>query len=170
MPHSRRHLMAAFEHLLVKNPFVTTLWRILLREAGLTRYADDTCGTCPIGFYCPGSDGISIQCPPSSTTITQGKQKSDCVCVAGYSKNNIADDPWCEPCPRRKYKEFSGNSGCTLTCPAGSDSEEGSTSLSDCYCNPGFHADLDDLEQLEACKPCSSYTGPRTYPMGKGTV
>eukprot|EP00913_Durusdinium_trenchii_P023249 g21827.t1 len=128
-------------------------------QAGLTRYADDTCGTCPIGFYCPGSDGISIQCPPSSTTITQGKQKSDCVCVAGYSKNNIADDPWCEPCPRRKYKEFSGNSGCTLTCPAGSDSEEGSTSLSDCYCNPGFHADLDDLEQLEACKPCSSYTG-----------
>lgn len=121
-------------------------------EAGL--FQDDTgaCATCPAGFYCPGT-GAAVLCPLNSTTVTVGRQKSDCICLPGY--HFASPELWCEPCQRRRYKPNLGNGECALTCPTNADSEVASTSLDDCYCVAEHHAMLDSAGKLASCQSCS---------------
>ena len=58
------------------------------------------------------------------------------------------------PCPRTRYKTAVGTGECSLTCPTNADSELASIGLDDCFCRPGFHAELVN-GKLESCKSCS---------------
>ncbi|CAJ1443646.1 unnamed protein product [Effrenium voratum] len=124
-------------------------------EAGLYTDESGACVECTFGHYCPGT-GQAVVCPDNSTTIALGRQLSDCVCLAGYYFASAAD--FCEPCPRRKYKATIGNGDCALTCPTNADSEPGSTSLDDCFCQPRYHAHIDSAGKLASCTSCS-YSG-----------
>ncbi|CAL1160422.1 unnamed protein product [Cladocopium goreaui] len=122
-------------------------------EAGL--YADENgaCIACLEGFYCPGT-GQAVICPQNSTTVSPGSsQQSACICLAGYYFASA--ELWCEPCQRRRYKPNQGNGECALTCPTNADSELASTSLDDCFCMPGFHANIDSAGKLASCTSCS---------------
>ena len=122
-------------------------------KAGL--YADENgaCIACLEGFYCPGT-GQAVVCPQNSTTVSPGSsQQSACICLAGYYFASA--ELWCEPCQRRRYKPNQGNGECALTCPTNADSELASTSLDDCFCMPGFHANIDSAGKLASCTSCS---------------
>ena len=93
-------------------------------------------------------------CPQNSTTMSPGSsQQSACICLAGYYFASA--ELWCEPCQRRRYKPNQGNGECALTCPTNADSELASTSLDDCFCMPGFHANIDSAGKLASCTSCS---------------
>ena len=95
-----------------------------------------------------------MACPENSTTLSAGSsQQSACICLAGYYFASA--ELWCEPCQRRRYKPNQGNGECALTCPTNADSELASTSLDDCFCTPGFHANIDSAGKLASCTACS---------------
>ena len=125
---------------------------MLRHEEGLSSYADGSCDLCPKSNYCPGEGGQAFPCPPFSTTITPGRSKADCICLEGYYF--ASQEAWCVPCPRTRYKTAVGNGECSLTCPTNADSELASIGLDDCFCRPGFHAELVN-GKLESCKSCS---------------
>jgi len=77
---------------------------------------------------------------------------ADCLCVAGYTKEN---DDLCVSCVSGKYKLELGNNACVLcarrkyktdpgpglcenTCPQNSYSEVGANSISKCLCKAGY--------------------------------
>ena len=115
------------------------------------------CASCPLGFYCPGS-GAAVPCPSNSTTTTEGRSPSDCTCTAGFYfvSVNGSRETTCRPCDRGSYKPNVGNAECSLNCPTNADSNWASTSLSDCFCEPGFYASVDkSTNQLARCIPCT---------------
>eukprot|EP00435_Cladocopium_sp_Y103_P034368 s881_g8.t2 len=116
-----------------------------------------SCQDCPEGFYCQG-DGQAIACPRHSTTTTERKVATDCICMAGYYYVSVngSQDTNCRPCDPRSYKPNVGNGECPLTCPTNADSELASTSLADCFCEPGFYASIDSTTmRLARCIPCT---------------
>ena len=96
------------------------------------------CDTCPSNSSSlPGSaDRKSCECNPGFT----GPDGGPCeICVAGKFKPRKG---WlaCSLCGAGKYSNVPGvslESQC-ISCPANSDSEPGSSSLSNCSCNMGF--------------------------------
>ena len=129
---------------------------IILCQAGLYDQGG-SCQDCPEGFYCQG-DGKAIACPPHSTTTTDRKVATDCICMAGYYYVSVngSQDTNCRPCDPKSYKPNVGNGECPLTCPTNADSELASTSLADCFCEPSFYASIDSTTmRLARCIPCT---------------
>lgn len=110
-----------------------------------------------LSFYCPGGPD-AIECPAHSTTVTGGtqSQQADCICLAGYYF--ASPDLWCQPCARGRYKSEVGNGECALSCPTNADSEPASIGLDACFCQPEYHANMDDEGQLATCIACT-YSG-----------
>ena len=56
----------------------------------------------------------------------------------------------CKRCAVGHFKEFAGSEQCINKCPAFSSSAEGSTSIADCECDPGYTG----LAAEADCKAC----------------
>jgi len=124
------------------------------------------CENCPINTYKESiSDDQCNLCSRYATSPAGSTSSRDCVCLLG--KIMPADsyicfcragqypglvDGVCGNCPINTYKESPSDAACTL-CVDYSTSLEGSTSVGDCLCNPGFTKTGDGT-----CAPCDSGT------------
>ena len=114
---------------------------------------DGSCLNCKVGFYCPGT-GLALACPLGETSRQGSKSESDCFCKAGRYRSGST----CTLCPRGRYKQVDDDLDlCPFQCPTNADSNNGSKSLSDCFCMPGHYADIDADGLLARCVDCISY-------------
>lgn len=129
-------------------------------EEGLFEDETGSCTSCLEGYYCPG-DGQAILCHANSTTTTQRRAKSDCICKPGHFyvvqvQADGSEISVCPPCARKSYKPNLGNGECPLNCPANADSELGASSLADCFCEMNYYASIDsNSQQLAKCISCT---------------
>eukprot|EP00438_Fugacium_kawagutii_P034128 Skav216726 [mRNA] locus=scaffold653:86735:90308:+ [translate_table: standard] len=113
-----------------------------------------SCDVCSPGFYCPGT-GEALACTTGATSFSRSTSPSDCFCKAGHYSGSGSK---CHLCPRGTYKQVQGNAAsCPFSCPTNADSEEGSTSLADCFCLPEHFAEVDG-GVLTRCTSCAIYT------------
>jgi len=128
--------------------------------------AQGTCENCPINTYKESiSDNVCSLCDNYATSPAGSTSLSDCVCLlqkirppdsyicqcsAGQSPSVV--DGACVNCQTDTYKDSPSDAACTA-CVDYSSSLAGSTSVSDCLCNPGFTKIGDGT-----CKPCESGT------------
>eukprot|EP00438_Fugacium_kawagutii_P025195 Skav218081 [mRNA] locus=scaffold3382:28574:32118:- [translate_table: standard] len=125
-----------------------------LCQAGTFEHEGE-CSDCQKGFFCPGT-GKAEECPEHTLSPGTGaRTNSSCLCIPGYYLNGAT----CEPCPRGRYKGNLGTEACTQLCPANADSYPGATSLDDCFCTEGYHAELVSSVRLDRCASCASYVG-----------
>ena len=112
-----------------------------------------SCMACIEGFYCPGT-GEAVACPDGATSSRRASFPSDCICQPGRYAQGLS----CHLCPPGHYKPSDGNQeSCPLQCPTGAESENGSTSLLDCFCTLDHYAVLDSANQLARCGSCATY-------------
>ncbi|CAE7405136.1 UVR8 [Symbiodinium sp. CCMP2592] len=124
-----------------------------LCRAGFSRpenESDGSCINCRPGFFCNGT-GIAFSCPDGATSLQAARSLQDCFCEAGRYKDGSS----CKLCPSGRYNPFGGNeASCPLQCPTSSSSANGSSSLEDCFCLPGFHAQTES-GSLARCVSCA---------------
>ncbi|CAE7032759.1 rngB [Symbiodinium sp. CCMP2592] len=114
-----------------------------------------SCSRCLPGFYCNGT-GEAFPCQEGANSAPGARSPEDCLCRAGHYKNDTTSA--CTLCPKGRYKQSDGNEGfCPLQCPTDADSEEGSVSLSACFCKQGFSAFLDSAANLARCDNCDAF-------------
>ena len=112
---------------------------------------EDSCDDCSPGYFCNGT-GIAFSCPEGATSVQGSRSLEECVCKAGLHKIGSS----CALCPPGRYKPYDGNDAtCPLQCPTSSSSSNGSTSLEDCFCLPGYYAQL-EAGFLSRCVSCAS--------------
>lgn len=100
-------------------------------------------GACDLGYInVTGSDGnVTTFCRCSANANPEyysvgGSLGSECACVAGYySSSALAWNVSCQLCPAGSY--CSGDQSITA-CTTGSTSPAGSSSVSSCFCQPGY--------------------------------
>ena len=128
--------------------------------------AQGTCENCPINTYKESiSDNVCSLCDNYATSPAGSTSLSDCVCLlrkirpagsyicqcsAGQSPSVV--DGACVNCQTDTYKDSPSDAACT-SCVDYASSLAGSTSVSDCLCNPGFTKTGDGT-----CTPCESGT------------
>lgn len=116
-----------------------------------TNFSNVPCSLCPRDFFQPLTGQLTCtQCPPHSTTLSTGSVHiTACECDAGFFGPNGGP---CEVCPANHYCE-----GGTVAkdCPAFTQSNNGSSSISDCFCIPGFTAQTNGV-QCQHC-PANSF-------------
>jgi hypothetical protein len=103
-------------------------------------------------------------CAASSGTMGETARSSvrHCKCDPGYTGQLITATAVCTACGMGRYKEVSGESSCTA-CVINSDSLSGSTSVSDCRCDPGYFGTLNyPAAQCSACPHGFYKTSPGT--------
>ncbi|XP_035375850.1 sushi, von Willebrand factor type A, EGF and pentraxin domain-containing protein 1 isoform X3 [Electrophorus electricus] len=94
----------------------------------------ETCESCPLGEYQPGSGSrFCLPCPPGTSTVIRGAMDpGECgvPCVAGhFSRTGLVP---CYPCPRDYYQPNEGRSYC-LSCPFyGTTTITGARSIQQC--------------------------------------
>ncbi|KAJ1490509.1 hypothetical protein T484DRAFT_3332358, partial [Baffinella frigidus] len=94
------------------------------------------CVGCPAGTYkSANGTGSCNACPAGTNSSLASALLADCSCVAGYVGGG--DGVTCATCDAGTYKAAPGVSPC-VTCPNGTTSANGSTSLLDCFCLPGM--------------------------------
>ena len=144
--------------------------------------ADTDCLPCVRGTYKEAnlSDIACSLCsdfsPEHMTTAEEASTTADhCLCIAGYyeDESNVGDH--CLECAAGTYKADIGNEvalcvGCGVNvycpspstvetdCPADSQAIAGSTQLSDCKCNAGFHIHDDEStgSLVRECVACAA--------------
>ena len=96
------------------------------------------CTPCESGTYKEASgDAQCVPCPQGYTSPPESTNSSSCLlqCDAGSFG---PDGGPCELCPAGKFKPDAGSAPCELDCPENTDSQPGSTQLTDCKCNAGY--------------------------------
>ena len=125
-----------------------------LCRAGFSRPENETdasCINCRPGFFCNGT-GVAFSCPEGATSLEAARSLQDCSCEAGRYKDGSS----CKLCPSGRYNPFGGNeASCPLQCPTSSSSANGSSSLADCFCLPGFYAQTEG-GSLARCASCDT--------------
>ncbi|EKX31555.1 hypothetical protein GUITHDRAFT_149224 [Guillardia theta CCMP2712] len=110
--------------------------------------ASSACIDCAPGFFSPGNVSSCTQCPLNTTTGSSDRSISDCVCTEGYGGSG----PWgCRACRPGEYKETIGNLPCTPCPNEGVLGPEGSTTVLNCMCGPGYSREGDGT-----CQPCQA--------------
>lgn len=121
------------------------------------------CHECDPGFFktSPGDIPCTTCHAGSSTDFTGATDPSSCICNAGSYETNALQ---CDECVPGTFKGVNGNQACQvcdanaycpsasvapISCPEDSTSPQGSTQLSDCHCEPGFHRD--DQRNCQSC-------------------
>lgn len=125
--------------------------------------ASHSCHECVHGeFKARPGDVPCTPCQAHSNTMATGAWRdTDCICDAGhYETTPLA----CAPCLAGSFKTASGNQVCDIcpadsycglgtvlpiVCPENSTSVPGSSRLTDCHCQPGFHHD--EERECHAC-------------------
>ena len=122
--------------------------------------SEGLCLECPRNHFCPGGTE-KLQCPANSATITDnvgGSSIVDCICMPGYSEDELPMGLIASPAGRGFFKPNIGNEDCNQRCPANADSKPGAANRSHCFCTAGSHALLavnNGSEQLEVCASCT---------------
>ena len=117
--------------------------------SGFTGDDGGPCTACSIGKYKSslGSE-ICLHCQLHSTTLTVASaDESACVCAAGFEML----DGVCQHCAPGHYKQDPGPELCVDKCPLHSSSPQGSTSIANCECDPGYFGIAADNQ----CKACA---------------
>ena len=69
------------------------------------------CTECPVGYYQPDQGQVSCeQCPPGSTSITEGSRSCLPLCAPHYY-SSAGVEP-CTPCPQGTYTLANGSTAC----------------------------------------------------------
>jgi hypothetical protein len=111
-----------------------------------------TCRACPAGKYQIEKD--CVPCPAFTSSPVSSSRSSDCVCNAGYTKNDQLGQQHsiCTACAVGKYKATQGPASCQ-TCPSGStNSLSASTSVTECECAAGY------TSVSGSCQACAADT------------
>lgn len=132
---------------------------------------DAQCSDCAIGSYSSGEAATSCDaCPLNShNTQTGNNDISSCKCNAGYeSVNDVCTQceagkfksSWgghvCSNCPLSTYSDSTGATICS-NCPANSYASNGSLSINNCKCQPGYAAVFEpDGTTLHSCAACNA--------------
>lgn len=111
-------------------------------------WENSTCRVCTAGFYCPARD-TEVACYAGSTSVTAAATIEDCQCLSGYYQNcsgNVCKHA-CLLCPVNSY--CTGGNAQATACPpnATTQTQVGSTNVSNCVCNPGWY-ELNGLCQI----------------------
>lgn len=94
------------------------------------------CVGCALGQYpTPDREGC-VACPEGTTSLVGARNSSDCVCNPGAWQ--IPNAGGCAPCPVGTFATHAGMAACTPCGPHRTTSGEGATTLSACFCMPGF--------------------------------
>ena len=126
-----------------------------------TSLADDSCIECPPRSYCNGT-GLAYTCTEGASSQPGSRSVDDCFCEAGFYQQGSL----CKLCPSGRYKSLGGNDGsCPLQCPTSSSSKNGSATRSDCFCLPGFYAELQEgsLSRCVSCEGLSTVRCPGRF-------
>jgi len=94
------------------------------------------CTSCPANSWC--SAGINNQCPTNSQSDILSTHQNQCLCMSGYFGNGSVGGT--SPCPVCTAGFFcaGGNSNLSVSCPVNFTSSIGASSVSDCFCKPGY--------------------------------
>jgi hypothetical protein len=145
-----------------------------------TSIGSSACVACAIANYAASSGSSNCtQCIEGASTLQTGSDKiSDCLCTPGRT-GNPGNGVSCDQCEGGKYKAQLGTGACT-SCPSESFSSQGSSSLTDCVCNPG-HTNVSEtgvnctkciagtykpLQGPQSCSLC----GQGKYSVGVGQI
>ncbi|EKX31733.1 hypothetical protein GUITHDRAFT_122074 [Guillardia theta CCMP2712] len=115
---------------------------------GLYLNASGQCQGCREGFYLNPTNAFCLECPQNMTSSRDSQSYAACRCLKGYY-GSVGG--YCTACPEGKYKDYEGPGQC-YDCLGTETSALGSTSSSDCVCNPGY------TSMLGICMQCSSNT------------
>jgi len=104
------------------------------------------------------SNGVVHTCGANTNAPARSGATTDCICIAGYDSRTIDSNSSssCTACAAGSYKPNNGSATCTAcqndtysaevaattdtcdACPANSNSEEYSTTVTDCLCELGY--------------------------------
>ena len=117
------------------------------------KLANDSCIECPPSSYCNGT-GLAYSCTEGASSAPRSGSVDECSCEAGFFQQRSL----CKLCPSGRYKSLGGNdASCPLQCPTSSSSKNGSTDRSECFCLPGFYAELQE-GSLSRCVSCETFS------------
>lgn len=92
------------------------------------------CESCAAGKYKEAFGSTACMwCPPNSDSAVGSSNQDDCLCNAGYSRDNHR---LCTSCSAGTYKMLNGSHQCTM-CPLNSISPTASRDIHDCICAKG---------------------------------
>ena len=153
--------------LLIQDP-ATCSQGLYSAAAGLQSSAQ--CQTCPTGSLCPGGSNIT-QCVGGSYSFSTGlRQQGQCLgCPAGYfcpGGNVLSLCPvgaysltvdleaasQCALCPAGYYCQ---NTTVIAACPSNTNSNPGSSLLSDCQCDAGYQCQITQVIHAQITLPLS---------------
>ena len=118
--------------------------------------AGTECNPCAADMWC--SNGVVHACGANTNAPARSGATTDCICIAGYDGRTIDSNSSssCTACAAGSYKPNNGSATCTAcqndtysaevaattdtcdACPANSNSEEYSTTVTDCLCQLGY--------------------------------
>ena len=125
--------------------------------------------------YLPGHHDCT-NCPANSGTAGAIGQISitDCLCDPGYTGTLTNGSSVCVACPANTYKTFAGGGICSH-CDPYSVASDRSTSVSDCFCGPGYYggsvldptaAVLQQCDNIADEPTCTAQTGACQWTAG----
>lgn len=143
--------------------------------------AADACSVCPADTYQDTEKSTGCKsCPPHSVSLPGSTAAGDCRCLPGFSsvdgecvacgygeyKTTTANEA-CQTCATGYYTLAPGaaadslcllcthdsyvSAGMCVQCVANAEADEGSASIGDCHCLPGFSG---SAETGGSCEPC----------------
>ena len=138
---------------------------------------DHECVLCPANNFCPGDQKI-YACPLNSISFTGAHNLSMCFCEEGFFFDIVEDQHTCISCLEGKYKDFVGNTICTLCpsdtynsnqqsthvdeclpCPALTVSSTGSSNINQCVARTGAFAETNNPLTAQLCPPTTYQNG-----------
>ena len=121
-------------------------------DPGFRGASGGPCTPCESGTFKEASgDAPCVPCPQGYTSPPESTSESSCLlqCDAGSFG---PDGGPCELCPAGKFKPDAGSAPCELDCPENTDSQPGSTQLTDCICKAGYTSPANG----QTCVACSA--------------
>jgi hypothetical protein len=112
------------------------------------------CLDCIANNWCSGN--ILNACPNNAISPPLSTSQNQCLCKPGYYGNGsrIGTSP-CQICIVGSYCP-GGNNNVSYSCPVNFTSNEGSSQLSDCYCNPGYQLIANECKLCPPATFCAS--------------
>ena len=93
---------------------------------------DGTCTLCMEDEYYV--DGVCVDCPDYSSSLSGATSVQDCVCDKGHSRKTSSNGTFCIPCRPGTYE----HAGECKSCGLGASSLSGASDASACACNASF--------------------------------
>ena len=107
-------------------------------KTGFQEQSDGSCMECPANSFCSGNPSTSKSpCPAHSTNEVGSSTASSCMCEEGFYSSTPGAA--CIECTEGSFCQGGNADQNKALCPSQSFSPAGSSSVSDCSCNPGFY-------------------------------